>query len=168
VRSTCLASGLITVLWLRESSWGWGDSFPFLVSSGPGATTGREILLLFSRNSREGGAFRDGGELDTRCAGDCIELTEAVVPEFVIPSRCAARVSVEVDMLDDLEEDMLYVETFCVLSASRRGCNGGPLVRITSGSMTEIWRCPPCQLETVSIQWLLDVIYFGKYWWILT
>jgi hypothetical protein len=142
-RSTCSAWGLITALWLRESSWGWGDSFLFLASSGPGAATGREILLLSSRDAR------DGGELVTRCTGCCIELADTMVPELVIPSRCAARVSFEAGMLDDLEEDILCAETFCVLSASRKGCNGGPLVRITSGSMTPKWGCSPCQLETV-------------------
>jgi hypothetical protein len=109
----------MTVLWLREleSSWGWGDSFLFLASSGPGTTTGREILLPLSpisRNAREGSAFRDGGELVTRCTGSCIELADSytVVPEFVISSRCGARVPFEADMLDDLKEDMLYAETF--------------------------------------------------------
>ena len=67
------------------------------------------------------------------------ELADAMVPELVIPSRCAARVSFEVGTLDALEEEMLCAETFCTLSASRGGCNGGPLMRITSGSMTPIW-----------------------------
>ena len=111
MRSTCSAWGLIIVLWLRESSWGWGDSFLFLVSSGPGAAAGRKILLLFSRNSREGNTFRDEGELVKGCAGSCTELADTMVPELVIPSRCAARVSFEA-VTDDLEEDMLYAETY--------------------------------------------------------
>ena len=49
----------------------------------------------------------------TRCTGSCIELADTVVPEFVIPSRSAARVSFEADMLDDLGEDMIYPEMFC-------------------------------------------------------
>jgi hypothetical protein len=86
VRSTGSGRGLITVLWVRESSRGWGDSFLFLVSSGRGADT--------------------------------------LVPEFVIPSLCAARVPFEADMLDDLKGGMLSAETFWVLYASRGGCNG--------------------------------------------
>ena len=57
--------------------------------------------------------------------GCCIELADTMVPELVIPSRCAARVSFEAGMIDDLDKDMLYAETFCMLSASRGGCNGG-------------------------------------------
>ena len=66
VRSTCSAWGLITVSWLRESCCGREDSSLFLVSSGPGGATGREVSLLFSSNAREGSTFIDGGELVTR------------------------------------------------------------------------------------------------------
>jgi hypothetical protein len=58
-------------------------------------------------------------------AGNCIGPADTVVIEFVKPSRCAARVSLE-------EEDAPYAETICVLSASRGGYDGRPLVRITS------------------------------------
>ena len=78
----------------------------------------------------------------TRCAGSCIELADSdrVVPEFVIPSRCAARVSFKVDMLDDLKGGILSAEMFCVLY------------------VMEIWGCSPCQLETMSVQWLLNAL----------
>ena len=72
-----------------------------------------------------------------------------MVSEFVIRLPCADRDSFEADILDGLEVDIIFAEAFRLLSASRGDCNGEPLVRITSGNVTPIWGCSPCQLETL-------------------
>jgi hypothetical protein len=48
----------------------------------------------------------------------------------VILSRRAVRASFEADVPDNVE-DMIYAATLCELSASRGGCDGRTLVRIT-------------------------------------
>jgi hypothetical protein len=130
-RSTRSAWGLITVLSRGESTREKGGSFLSLVSSDPGGPRG--ILLPASCKAREGSTFRDGVELVTgrSCVVRCIELINKMGPGLVIPSRCAARASFEVEVS---EEDMGCIEALCVLFASERGCNGGQPVRNTSGS----------------------------------
>jgi hypothetical protein len=126
-----LARGWTEIVRFRGSSWG-----PVAILS-----------LDEEEGAREGSAFRDGGEFVAGCTGSCIEPADTVVPEFVIPLRCAARVFFEENMPNDLVEDLDLIdeEACCALSASRGGCDGGPLMRITSGSMTPIWGCSPCQ-----------------------
>jgi hypothetical protein len=124
VRSTSSAWGLIIVHSRGESTWGRGDSYLSLVSSGLSGPGG--ILLSVSCNARGGGTFRNEEELviGRCCEVTRIELADKIGAEFVTPSRCAARASFEADISDSLEEDLRSTATVCVLSASEGGCNG--------------------------------------------
>lgn len=89
--------------------------------------------------------------MTTGCAVSCIDFVDEMGSELVIPSRCVARASFEVDTSEGSGEDVWREITPRVLSAWAEGYSRGSLVRITRKSTATLtWPARDCALTSTS------------------